>query len=268
MKTLILTIGLFFLCPLLTIGQNERFDTYLTIGGSNVSFYRFQYFGSYNKFSPKPTTVFNASAKMFWSKNLALFLQAGYLKKKYSSDIIDIYQSQNYSHSWQRHEDYSVSSIIGVLGLQRQFQMNDNFKLNIGLGVSSKFDLNYKYIGDGISMHRQDTAAITSWTQTSTEVTTKGNQGLGLSASGGIDIKLSKNLFLNTSVQYSYYKYFGHPIQTTKRKTLNLLTNTTTEIETDFDPNSPNVFSTRTGGSNYFGRTDLIFSIGLTYKLK
>ena len=56
--------------------------------------------------------------------------------------------------------------------------------------------------------------------------------------------------------------------QSTKRKTINLLTNTTTDTETVYDPNSPNVFSFNTGGSNYFGRTDLTFTIGLTFKIK
>ena len=94
------------------------------------------------------------------------------------------------------------------------------------------------------------------------------NNGIGLNAMVGLDIKISNKFYFNSRVEYSFYQYFKNPIETTKSKTLDLLTNTTTEIETAYDPNSPNVFQTNTGGSNYFGRTDLTLQFGLTYKMK
>ena len=282
---------LLFILPTLTMaGQvhsdsiksmaNKKFDTYLTINASNICFYQYTQYSRGvqhpleidDAFSYKPSTIFNLQAKMFLSKNLAVFLQGGLLEKRFVSDIIInnvLDETLYYFHSVQAHSVNTISSVVGSLGLQRHFRLNDNIQSFVGIAFASKFDLKYKEYSEKTEMHQEDSTII-RWYQERTEVTTKGNQGIGYLLNTGIDIKLSNKFFLNTSIQYSQYKYFKNPVETSKVKNWDMLTSTTTDSEIIFDPKIPSAsfLWPMTGGSNYFGRTDLTFTIGLTYKIK
>lgn len=262
-----LTVGLLLLCPFLTTGQNEKFDTHLTLSATNISFFRFP--GYSTKYSYHPIKNFNIGGKIFLSKNYTTFIQGGYLEKKISSH--DIYNGDrpdlnNWIYLRDRNINYTLNSIITNVGLQRYFTITDNFETYFGLGITARFDLKYKKGLEMTDMSKDDSITY-SWNRYWTELTAKNNKAIGICFNYGVDLKFTKRVCINANVQYSYFRYYTIAKETINTKTLDLLTNTTTETTTTFDPSSTKQH-TYPMSPYYFGSADLIILIGLTYKVK